>query len=327
LWDVETNKLVKVLFSNGKSLIGKPKHKILTKRGFVSLDTLLLTDIIETRNILSNLLWKIKKLLFIKDASIGLRKQADIFMPTYIMVVKNLGKKNHYIIEFGKIIITTGKFLMGIASIILIRIPSTIILKIWIWLSPMNIKEITCWNDLLIRNLRNQMIDNLALSAPLPLFGINQKQVENGTNNTQRSNGIVPRQSKENVSFAVKNMSDILRQKDFVQTVVSKSQNGKAKPITLIKEFVYSVKKSLWQIGIGIQNVVVESVEVFCEEKTKVYNLTLDRDNVYYANGILVENCADALSFTFYDKEDALSVMAQWSNYLSNNRDENNPAL
>ena len=32
---------------------------------------------------------------------------------------------------------------------------------------------------------------------------------------------------------------------------------------------------------------------------TRVYNLTLDRDNVYYANGILVANCADALALTF----------------------------
>lgn len=31
----------------------------------------------------------------------------------------------------------------------------------------------------------------------------------------------------------------------------------------------------------------------------KVYNLTLDRDNVYYANGVLVANCGDALALTF----------------------------
>lgn len=30
-----------------------------------------------------------------------------------------------------------------------------------------------------------------------------------------------------------------------------------------------------------------------------MYNLTLDADNVYYANCILVENCADALALTW----------------------------
>ena len=30
-----------------------------------------------------------------------------------------------------------------------------------------------------------------------------------------------------------------------------------------------------------------------------MFNLTLDEDNVYYANGVLVANCADALALTF----------------------------
>lgn len=30
-----------------------------------------------------------------------------------------------------------------------------------------------------------------------------------------------------------------------------------------------------------------------------VFNLTLDDDNVYYANGVLVRNCADAFLMTF----------------------------
>jgi hypothetical protein len=30
-----------------------------------------------------------------------------------------------------------------------------------------------------------------------------------------------------------------------------------------------------------------------------VFNLTLDDDNAYYANGVLVRNCADALAITF----------------------------
>jgi hypothetical protein len=38
---------------------------------------------------------------------------------------------------------------------------------------------------------------------------------------------------------------------------------------------------------------------VTAPESVRVYNLTLDGDNVYYANGVLVANCADALSLTF----------------------------
>lgn len=41
----------------------------------------------------------------------------------------------------------------------------------------------------------------------------------------------------------------------------------------------------------------VGTVSVECG--AEVFNLTLDSDNVYYANGILVANCADAIALTF----------------------------
>ena len=42
------------------------------------------------------------------------------------------------------------------------------------------------------------------------------------------------------------------------------------------------------------------TVQTSCADcAVKVYNLTLDADNVYFANGVLVANCADALALTF----------------------------
>lgn len=43
-------------------------------------------------------------------------------------------------------------------------------------------------------------------------------------------------------------------------------------------------------------------------------------------DGVMSPDIADSLSFTFYDKEDMPSVMAQWNNYQSNNTPQN-PAL
>lgn len=40
-------------------------------------------------------------------------------------------------------------------------------------------------------------------------------------------------------------------------------------------------------------------MQTFDVAGVSVFNLTLEKDNVYFANGILVENCADALAFTF----------------------------
>src|ERR1019366_4281114 len=49
--------------------------------------------------------------------------------------------------------------------------------------------------------------------------------------------------------------------------------------------------RRLRQIGIEPQRVVPVSVQTESVPPTAVYNLTLERDNAYYANGILVFNC------------------------------------
>jgi hypothetical protein len=51
--------------------------------------------------------------------------------------------------------------------------------------------------------------------------------------------------------------------------------------------------------GIGRRRVVPVSVATESVPPTRVWNLTLLRHNAYYANGILVFNCADALIHTF----------------------------
>ena len=49
--------------------------------------------------------------------------------------------------------------------------------------------------------------------------------------------------------------------------------------------------RNLWRTSIGRPLVVPVSVQTRSAPQTVVYNLTLDRDNAYYANGILVFNC------------------------------------
>ena len=50
---------------------------------------------------------------------------------------------------------------------------------------------------------------------------------------------------------------------------------------------------------IGRQPVVPVSVQTASVQPTVVYNLTLEKHNAYYANGVLVFNCADSLALTF----------------------------
>ena len=71
-----------------------------------------------------------------------------------------------------------------------------------------------------------------------------------------------------------------------------------------LKRFVLFAEKSL-VLKLLTRNepvVVVEVAELRKGGETEVYNLTTKRDNVYYANGVLVENCADALLLCYYNK-------------------------
>ena len=286
-WEIETDKLTRVSFSNKEVLVGKPKHKILTKRGFVSLDALLLTDIIETWNIKSRFIWKIKRFLFIKERNIGLRKQADIFMPISMMEEEPQGKKNPCIMQCGKTK-TKRKFLKDTVSITKTIIPLTITQKISNWQTYLTTLLITQKNDI------------------SPPHGTGLPQDENLPKKMQSFFGRTSNKSKKNVTSATKSTGHFFGDQSSAQEIVTSKINGIKKCTIRMREFVLSVRRFLWQISIGIQNVAVISVESEIVSKIKVYNLTLDRDNVYYANGVLVENCADALALTYctYDPID-----------------------
>lgn len=69
-----------------------------------------------------------------------------------------------------------------------------------------------------------------------------------------------------------------------------------------------SVAKNFITTAIGNRSVAPVSVQTVCEPRArKVYNLTLESENVYYANGVLVENCADSLALTFAEPAAELS--------------------
>jgi hypothetical protein len=76
---------------------------------------------------------------------------------------------------------------------------------------------------------------------------------------------------------------------------------NKRPTINLIKTllFVRSAVGRLLNINIGSKRIAPINVQTQTVVPTKVYNLTLDLDNVYYANGLLVSNCADALALSF----------------------------
>jgi hypothetical protein len=62
---------------------------------------------------------------------------------------------------------------------------------------------------------------------------------------------------------------------------------------------VRGAAKTLWRTVTARRLVVPVSVQTESVAPTRVFNLTLDKHNAYYANGVLVFNCADAIAVTF----------------------------
>lgn len=299
-WEDMINELWTAKFSNGAILQGKGKHKIFTKRGFVCLDSLALTDMIEIWSKKNLFIWKIKKLLFGKDASIGFLKLADTFTTIYTKVPKEL--KKPFTTQSGNFI-QVKQFLRDLLFIIKTAILSIMPLKI-LNLNWMGNTQHTTW----LKNLRTQnseigirnyweKYDHWQVS------GMEALREENGTQNMESRYGLINNQTKNRVHFVEKNLNFICQPQGSVLMLVNKIIETAIGDILRIKEFVWNVKKNLWRIGICLSNVAVESVRLDSVCAIKVFNLTLDYDNVYYANGILVNNCADAWALGFVPAE------------------------
>src|SRR3990167_3904303 len=136
VWEVETNKLTTVSFSNGSVITGKGAHGIFTKRGFVCLDALTLTDMIDTWQ--NRILWKLKRCLFFRDESIGFRELANTFTTTDISeLARKIGKRKRYITQYGNFLqdkLSQKELLYTIKT----KILSTMLLKI------LNSKRLLC---------------------------------------------------------------------------------------------------------------------------------------------------------------------------------------
>jgi len=292
-WEVNTKKLTYTKFSNGNELIGKGKHKVFTwDNGWVYLNALLMYNKIETDNIIRRTIWKFYEKLFIMAKPFGFKHQVDI-----INQETKINRKDFYIEEYGlkkmvrypaaavfTILIMIGQ-ITKLTTLNLLKFPNTlktILKKIY-----------------RIRNLEIRYLKGWKKQEKRQSCGINQKKVLSGIENMGKKTGLIERKQELSV---VKNVVGLLKhiflkQKNFVIRAGKKRQ---LKTNTQ-KDNVWCVKTYLKLLNIIRKNVVPVHVRQKIVTETKVYNLTLDKDNVYYANGILVENCADACIICYYN--------------------------
>jgi hypothetical protein len=60
-------------------------------------------------------------------------------------------------------------------------------------------------------------------------------------------------------------------------------------------------------------SLVVQSIENLCAKRERVYDLTIEDCHEYFANGILVHNCMDAISYGAVTHLRRLGILNEWS--------------
>ncbi len=284
--------VIKIKFSNGISLTGTGNHPIwIEGKGFMALDTLRYGDNItictmrQSYSMESNF----AGIQILKDDQTGctIVHTQDILETGLDIYTKKYGKQN--VEQFPKGGTSTTK--MGIHLII-----QSIT---WNVLSVVNIYLTILKN--IMKNIKKNVKNILMTFVPSQKHGIAQRKVENGTRSTEKKHSLNESPSSKSVSVVEKNImiSAEASDPDFVQTIANPHGEGNKVTIMLNDSAsfaeVNSLLTSMPKLRPVLENVTV-CQKVKLNGKRIVYNLTVDQNHEYFANGVLVSNC-DALRY------------------------------
>ncbi len=291
-WESETEVLTKVEFSNGSNLTGKGSHKIFNwTTGSCSLDALSLTFEVEIYSKWRMFKWGMLRPLITREKNTEFKQLVDI-----INWKNGIQRKDFFIELFGLSIMERYRKVM--LYIIRIITGETMTYQTSKLCTDQNMQACIKKKDFFLKSIELKTKSTWIMQESKHLNGMDQKKDWNGIKNTVEQVGLIENLMKKNVKFVKKlSQHSISILHYFVQKVVNKK--GVMLSKKLINQFVIGVKKSFLQINTGKFYVVPSRVHKESVPMTKVYNLTLQRHNVYYANDILVFNCADAAGLTF----------------------------
>jgi hypothetical protein len=283
------NEICKVEFSDGRILEGKGKHRVFTwEDGWVRLDKLSSAYTIESQERL--IIWNILNSLFTINENIAFKHLVDI-----IKTETKIRQRDFYIELFGSN--TMGLFLKVLKSIISMAIGQITESKIWRFLANQNICDCICKKESKTKILESVLKKILNLQEKRQKNGTLQKREGSGIANTPTIVFSNENSTKEVASIA-ENQS-LLKTKTSPSIVVEPAFKMQiVKSIKQILLLALYVLKSL-SLNRGISAIVAPSVVRSSKETrdARVLNLVLENQNVYYANGILVDNCSDSLIY------------------------------
>ena len=276
-----------VRFSNGSNLIGKSKHKVFTwENGWVQMSDLSLTNTNESEHDLP--LWDYLDSLFTRVENTGFKALVDTIRTGTIMRLRD------FFIELsGRS--TLVVFLKVFASITKTAIGVMIDRVIWSLCRSALTCRIIFENVSKTRNIEETTLSNWLTLEWAQVCGTNPRKEESGTASIPNVRGLMAKLQRawRFVQNAGRHLNHSITTAVPFMSVLSDVRGNDIGEFTMIlRRVALCVAQNLWHTGSIRQKPVPLTVERFSVTvPVKMYNLTLMEHNVYYANGILVENC------------------------------------
>jgi len=246
-------------------ITGTAEHRVFNGSSFDNLDTIAYNNYISRLTAINIIIWKYKKLLYSMENPMASWAGRESIILVNQILIKDGKILKDYMWRFGSFIIKR-KFRKGLLFIIKTGILLTIGLKIWSAWKAGNIYRNILRNVGKTKISEKKQKNILEKSDLLQKFGTLQKKAESGTVNT-------------------------LRRVSIKQSLLEYVLNAKK-----------SLKHRVLQGDSVKENVAVNIIQGNLEDeiqittKRKVYNLEIEDDGCYYANGVLVSNC-DATAY------------------------------
>jgi hypothetical protein len=284
------------------------EHKIFAKHGLVSCDTLRYNDIVEHNSLLSRYLWKKLYSLCTEESDIkGFRNfflllkttpkscLMGIFLPGKETIIEQARiARERVILPFSVMFghTTVARYLKGMLSTIRTVIQKTMIfptLNVF-RRNPILVGMPICQD---LGSTPKPVRTDCALLMPKPKNGTEAKREESGTEITPR---IVCQQlgglnTQRFVESATLSMQPSKRGNSTVQTS-AKLKRVSLRGWILLNALAICARLHSFVINTLLRKHVVSSVQINLHQQPKeVYDLTIETDNCYYANGYLVSNC------------------------------------
>lgn len=296
----ERAEVFEVVFSDGRTLVGTGNHPVwVENKGFVRLDSLRYGDIMNTRPYGKECLecQKNQRQLFTKGLDLEDTQSQRVGRIGYItdrLVHTSKAALATCTKKFGKNIM--GRYRKVITSITKTMTPLTMTLKTWNLLKQAN----TCQSTILAES---QTWSTLTGLGSLQKSGTVRKREESGIANTQRK--CSKNESRLQKSAAFVEMNSRQRMQGLEETP---SVQTNAEPLTGGHQELTTKQESAKYAGNNLKSTNITNVAHAQENAVHVcgiypvgidtvYNLTVEEVPEYYANGVLVHNCADEIRY------------------------------